>query len=73
MINDIVNYKGISVKKELYPIIKHIEDVDKYRDELGRLSTSWDMFALLGQLGDINIDIGIIAAITFNAMSIGIT
>ena len=58
MINDIVNYKGISVKKELYPIIKHIEDVDKYRDELGRLSTSWDMFALLGQLGDINIDIG---------------
>jgi chemotaxis signal transduction protein len=58
MVNDIVNYKGISVKKELYPIIKHIEDVDKYRDELGRLSTSWDMFALLGQLGDINIDIG---------------
>ena len=58
MVNDIVNYKGISVKKELYPIIKHIEDVDKYKDELGRLSTSWDMFALLGQLGDINIDIG---------------
>lgn len=58
MINDIVNYKGISVKKELYPIIKHIEDVDKYKEELGRLSTSWDMFALLGQLGDINIDIG---------------
>jgi chemotaxis signal transduction protein len=58
MVNDIVNYKGISIKKELYPIIKHIEDVDKYRDELGRLSTSWDMFALLGQLGDINIDIG---------------
>ena len=58
MINDIVNYKGISVKKELYPIIKHIEDVDKYREELRRLSTSWDMFALLGQLGDINIDIG---------------
>ena len=58
MINDIVNYKGISVKKELYPIIKHIEDVDKYKEQLGRLSTSWDMFALLGQLGDINIDIG---------------
>ena len=58
MINDIVNYKGIGVKKELYPIIKHIEDVDKYKEELGRLSTSWDMFALLGQLGDINIDIG---------------
>ena len=58
MINDIVNYKGISVKKELYPIIKHIEDVYKYKEELGRLSTSWDMFALLGQLGDINIDIG---------------
>ena len=57
-INDIVNSKGISVKKELYPIIKHIEDVDKYKEELGRLSTSWDMFALLGQLGDINIDIG---------------
>ena len=58
MINDIVNYKGISIKKELYPLIKHIEDVDKYKDELGQLSTSWDMFALLGQLGDINIDIG---------------
>jgi chemotaxis signal transduction protein len=58
MINDIVNYKGIDIKRELYPIIKHIEDVDKYKDELGQLSTSWDMFALLGQLGDINIDIG---------------
>jgi len=58
MINKIVNYKGINVKKELYPIIKHIEDVDKYREELGQLSSSWDIFALLGQLGDINVDIG---------------
>ncbi|MFK2823357.1 chemotaxis protein CheW [Arcobacter sp. YIC-80] len=54
----LINYKGINVKKDLYPIIKHIEDVDKYREELGRLSSSWDIFALLGQLGDINIDIG---------------
>ena len=52
-----LNYKGINVKKDLYPIIKHIEDVDKYREELGRLSSSWDILALLGQLGDINIDI----------------
>ena len=58
MLIDMVNYKGINVKKELYPIIKYIEDVEKYNDELGRLSSSWDMFALLGQLGDINIDIG---------------
>ena len=58
MKNNLVNYKGIEVKKENYPIIKHIEDIDKYREELGRLSSSWDMFALLGQLGDINIDIG---------------
>ncbi|RXK00550.1 chemotaxis protein CheW [Arcobacter sp. CECT 8986] len=58
MMSDLINYKGINVKKELYPIIKHIEDVDKYREELGRLSSSWDIFALLGQLGDINIDIG---------------
>ncbi len=58
MKNDIVNYKGINIKKELYPLIKHIEDVDKYKDELGQLSASWDMFALLGKLGDINIDIG---------------
>jgi len=58
MNNKFINYKGINVKKELYPIIKHIEDVDKYREELGRLSSSWDMFALLGQLGDINVDIG---------------
>lgn len=54
----LINYKGINVKKEIYPIIKHIEDVEKYREELGRLSSSWDIFALLGQLGDINIDIG---------------
>jgi len=58
MTNKFINFKGIKVKKELYPIIKHIEDVDKYREELGRLSSSWDSFALLGQLGDINIDIG---------------
>ena len=32
MLKDIVNYKGINVKKELYPIIKYIEDVDKYLD-----------------------------------------
>ena len=58
MVNKLVNYKGINVKKDLYPIIKYIEDVDKYREELGRLSSSWDIFALLGQLGDINVDIG---------------
>ncbi|WP_320033407.1 chemotaxis protein CheW [Halarcobacter sp.] len=58
MSKNLIDYKGIKVKKELYPIIKHIEDVDKYREELGRLSSSWDIFALLGQLGDINIDIG---------------
>lgn len=58
MSKNLVDYKGIKVKKELYPLIKHIEDVDKYREELGRLSSSWDIFALLGQLGDINIDIG---------------
>ena len=58
MLKDTINYKGINVKKEIYPIIKYIEDVDKYKDELGRLSSSWDMLALLGQLGDINIDIG---------------
>ena len=55
---DIINYKGINIKKNLYPIIKYIEDVDKYREELGQLATSWDILALLGQLGDINIDIG---------------
>ena len=58
MSTSIVNYKGINVKRELYPVIKYIEDVNKYKDELGTLSSSWDMFALLGQLGDINIDIG---------------
>lgn len=58
VLKDIINYKGINVKKDLYPIIKHIEDVDKYKDELETLSSSWDMLALLGQLGDINIDIG---------------
>jgi chemotaxis signal transduction protein len=58
MPNSLVNYKGIDVKKDLYHVIKYIEDVDKYREELGRLSSSWDILALLGQLGDINIDIG---------------
>ncbi|APW65182.1 chemotaxis protein CheW [Poseidonibacter parvus] len=57
MDNSLINYKGINIKKDLYPIIKYIEDVDKYREELGRLSSSWDVLALLGQLGDINIDI----------------
>lgn len=58
MLNETISYKGITIKRELYPIIKYIEDVDKYKDELGTLSSSWDMLALLGQLGDINIDIG---------------
>ena len=55
---EVINYKGINIKRDLYPIIKFIEDVEKYREELGRLSSSWDILALLGQLGDINIDIG---------------
>ena len=55
---DVINYKGINVKRNLYPIIKYIEDIDKYREELGQLSSSWDILALLGKLGDINIDIG---------------
>ena len=58
MKEETINYKGINIKNELYPIIKYIEDVEKYREELGRLSSSWDILALLGQLGDINIDIG---------------
>lgn len=58
MLNETISYKGITIKRELYPIIKYIEDVDKYKDELGTLSSSWDMLALLGKLGDINIDIG---------------
>ncbi len=28
--------------------------MDKYREKLERLSSSWDIFVLLGQLGDIN-------------------
>jgi hypothetical protein len=38
MSKNLINYKGINVKKELYPIIKYIEDVEKYREELGTLS-----------------------------------
>ena len=55
---DVINYKGINIKRNLYPMIKYIEDIDKYREELGQLSSSWDILALLGKLGDINIDIG---------------
>ena len=55
---EMINYKGINIKKNLYPMIKYIEDVEKYREELGQLSSSWDILALLGKLGDINIDIG---------------
>ncbi len=58
MKEETINYKGINIKNELYPIIKYIEDVDKYKDELGTLNSSWDILSLLGQLGDINIDIG---------------
>ncbi|PRM88880.1 chemotaxis protein CheW [Aliarcobacter cryaerophilus] len=58
MKEETINYKGINIKKELYPIIKYVEDVDKYKDELGTLNSSWDILSLLGQLGDINIDIG---------------
>lgn len=29
--SEIINYKGINVNKSLYPIIKHVEDVEKYR------------------------------------------
>ncbi|QKF58893.1 chemotaxis protein CheW [Aliarcobacter lanthieri] len=58
MKEETINYKGINIKNELYPIIKYIEDVDKYKDELTALNSSWDILSLLGQLGDINIDIG---------------
>jgi len=50
------NYKGIPIKKDIYPLIKYMDSVESYREDLSALSSSWDNLRVMGQLGNSNID-----------------
>jgi chemotaxis signal transduction protein len=51
-------YKGIEVPQELVAFIKHMEQVDGYRESLQKLQAVWDNLALLGQLSGTGVEIG---------------
>jgi hypothetical protein len=42
MNNQLINYKGIELKRELLQYFKHMFLVEEYREELVSLSKSWD-------------------------------
>ncbi len=43
-------YKGIELTENLYGLIRHMSDVEEYRENLQALQTVWDNLTLLGQL-----------------------
>jgi chemotaxis signal transduction protein len=53
---EMISYKGVKLKKELQPFIRHMESVEDYREELSSLAANWDNLTVMGQLGHSNID-----------------
>lgn len=49
-------YKGINIDNKLGRLIRHMEVVEQYRDELQRLQSVWDNLTLLGQLSGTRAD-----------------
>lgn len=43
-------YKGIEIDESLAGIIRFMQGVEDYREELGKLQGAWDILTLLGQL-----------------------
>ena len=43
-------YKGIEIDESLAGIIRFMQSVEDYREELGKLQGAWDILTLLGQL-----------------------
>ncbi|MGB7401604.1 MAG: chemotaxis protein CheW [Arcobacter sp.] len=52
MNNQLINYKGIELKRELLQYFKHMFLVEEYREELVSLSKSWDNLSLLSNFGN---------------------
>ncbi|MEA3353714.1 MAG: chemotaxis protein CheW [Campylobacterota bacterium] len=53
---DKLNYKGIMIDEKLFELIKYMESVEYYRENLSNLSKSWDNLTIMGHLGNSNID-----------------
>jgi len=51
-----INYKGIQINKDIHPLMKYMESVEDYREELSSLASNWDNLTVMGQLGHSNID-----------------
>jgi chemotaxis signal transduction protein len=49
-------YKGIEIDEKLGRLIRHMDSVEEYRDELQRLQSVWDNLTLLGQLSGTRAD-----------------
>ncbi len=43
-------YKGIAIDPALAGLIRHMHDVEEYREVLANLQSGWDTLALLGEL-----------------------
>ena len=44
------DYRGITFDDGVIDVVRHMRDVEDYREALGRLQASWDTLSLLGQL-----------------------
>lgn len=53
-----MNYKGLNIDPQLAPLIRHMPQVDDFRETIGRLQAVWDNLALLGQLSGVGREMG---------------
>ena len=51
-------YKGVDIADELSPYVRHMAQVDEYREALSALQAVWDNLTLLSEMSGTGIDIG---------------
>ncbi len=50
-------YKGFEVDDRLYGVIRHMNGVEKYRDDLHKQQVAWDYLSVLGQLAKLDTEL----------------
>lgn len=50
-------YKGFEVDDSLYAVIRHMKNVEHYRDDLQKQQVAWDYLSVLGQLARLDTEL----------------
>lgn len=53
-----ITYRGLSIDAELAPLMRHMEQVNEYRESLQSLQSVWDNLTLLGHLSATGTELG---------------